>query len=58
MKRFGDTMSREEIVTKIKDMMLKGQIAPWKAESEALKEGIPALENITTGVFVLSSIFL
>ncbi len=43
-------MIREEIVTKIKNMLLKGEIAPWKAEAAALKEGISNPKNITTGV--------
>ncbi|MBT8351520.1 MAG: hypothetical protein KJO26_09850, partial [Deltaproteobacteria bacterium] len=43
-------MISKEVVKKIKNMMLQGEIAPWKAEAAALKEGIPSPENITVGV--------
>jgi hypothetical protein len=43
-------MRNQDMVTKIKDMLLKGEIAPWKAEAVALKEGMPSPENITVGV--------
>jgi hypothetical protein len=43
-------MRNQDIVTNIKDLLLKGEIAPWKAEAVALKEGIPNPENITVGV--------
>lgn len=42
-------MRMEKIVVKIKDMMLKGQVAPWKAETIAFNEGMSAPENITAG---------
>ena len=43
-------MAHSDAVTKIRDMLLGGDIAPWKAESAALKEGIPSPDHITVGV--------
>jgi hypothetical protein len=43
-------MITKEVVYKIKDMMLQGEIAPWKAEAAALKEGVSGPENITAAV--------
>ena len=43
-------MSREDTVRKMTDLLLDGKIAPWKAEAVALKEGIPAPDNITAAV--------
>ena len=42
-------MISKEVVKKIKNMMLQGEIAPWKAEAAALKEGIPSPENMPSG---------
>jgi hypothetical protein len=42
-------MDRDDVVKKIKDALVKGEIAPWKTEDEAKKEGIPTPENIVVG---------
>ena len=39
-------MNREVATEKIKDAMLEGKFAPWKAEDVALEDGIPLPENI------------
>ena len=39
-------MNREVATGKIKDAMLEGKLAPWKAEDAALEDGIPLPDNI------------
>ena len=39
-------MERDDIVKKIKDALIKGEIPPWKTEDEVKKQGIPTPENI------------
>ncbi|RLC32767.1 MAG: hypothetical protein DRH32_02370 [Deltaproteobacteria bacterium] len=43
-------MDRESVVKKVEDMLVAGEITPWKAEAAAADHGIPAPENITVGV--------
>lgn len=42
-------MNLDNVVKKITEKLIKGEIPPWRAESEAKKEGIPIPENITAG---------
>ncbi|MGD9078756.1 MAG: hypothetical protein PVG96_05420 [Desulfobacterales bacterium] len=42
-------MGRDDVVKKIKNAMIKGEIPPWKADNEAAKMGITAPENIVVG---------
>ena len=42
-------MGRDDVVKKIKDAMIKGEIPPWKADDEAAKMGIAVPENIVVG---------
>ncbi|MGD8882645.1 MAG: hypothetical protein PVI82_12190 [Desulfobacterales bacterium] len=42
-------MDRDDVVGKIKEALIKGEIAPWKTEDEAKKEGISTPENIIVG---------
>jgi hypothetical protein len=39
-------MNREDAAKKITESLLKGEIAPWKAEDVAQNEGVPAPDNI------------
>ncbi len=34
-------MDLDDVVKKIKDALIKAEIAPWKTKDEAEKEGIP-----------------
>lgn len=42
-------MNRSDAISKIKDMLLAGQAAPWKAEDLAAHEGFKIPENIVVG---------
>jgi len=42
-------MNREDTVKRIRDMLLAGEAAPWKAEEIAEKQGFAAPENIVVG---------
>ena len=42
-------MNREDAVKRIRDMLLAGEAAPWKAEEIAEKQGFAAPENIVVG---------
>ena len=42
-------MAQEDTIKKIRDLLLTGKTAPWKAEDIALEKGIPSPENITVG---------
>jgi len=42
-------MDRDDVVGKIKKALIKREIAPWKAEDAAVKEGIAKPENILVG---------
>ena len=42
-------MNREETVNRIKEMLLAGEDAPWKAEDLAAKQGFATPENIIVG---------
>ncbi len=42
-------MNRQDTVNKIRDMLLAGEAAPWKAEDLAARQGVAAPENIVLG---------
>ena len=42
-------MNREDTVNRIRDMLLAGEAAPWKAEEIAEKQGFTPPENILLG---------
>lgn len=42
-------MKQDDIVKKLRDMLLTGEVAPWKAEDSALEQGISSPQNIIVG---------
>ena len=42
-------MNLDDIAKKIKDVLIKGELAPWKAEEAAEKEGVPVPDSIRAG---------
>jgi len=42
-------MNLDDIAKKIKDVLIKGELVPWKAEEAAEKEGVPVPDSIRAG---------